>query len=68
MYRFDFTKDEVKMIKSKIYLIDNEEDILDDRLNGLSVVEISLKRNISTATVSRKINKIYNKILKIKDL
>ncbi len=68
MYKFDFTKEEVKEIKSKLYLINGEEEVFDDRLNGLDLIQISLKRNMSTATVSRKINSIYKKILKIKDL
>ena len=67
MYKFDFTKDEVKMIKSKIYLVNDEEDILNDKLHGLSIVEISMKRNISTSTVSRKVNKIYKKILNLRE-
>ena len=65
MYRFDFTKDEISYIRSKIYLSEEENEILEDRLYGLSIVEISLKRNISTAKVSRKIKSIYNKMLKI---
>ena len=68
MYKFDFTKDEVKEIKSKIYLVNGEEEVFDDRLNGLDIIQISLKRNMSTATVSRKVKNIYKKILKIKNL
>ena len=66
MYRFDFTKDEMSYIRSKIYLKDEENEVLDDKLYGLSNVEISIKRKMSTAKVSRIIKRIYDKMLKIK--
>ena len=62
MTRFDFTKAEVKEIKSKIYLSEDEDKILDMRLLDYSITKISIEMNMSVRTVNRYISKIKNKI------
>lgn len=59
---FNFTKDEIANIKSKIYLSEDEEKILDMRLLDYSITKISIEMNMSVRTVNRYINKIKNKI------
>lgn len=44
---------------------DLQEELLKDEIKGLSIVEMSLKHNISTSTVSRNIDKIKKKISKV---
>ena len=62
MTKFDFTKAEVEEIKSKIYLSEDEEKILDMRLLDYSITKISIEMNMSVRTVNRYISKIKNKI------
>lgn len=59
---FNFTKDEIANIKSKIYLSEDEEKILDMRLLDYSITKISIEMNMSVRTVNRYISKIKNKI------
>lgn len=59
---FNFTKDEIANIKSKIYLSEDEEKILDMRLLDYSIIKISIEMNMSVRTVNRYISKIKNKI------
>ena len=59
---FNFTKDEIANIKSKIYLSEDEEKILDMRLLDYSITKISIEMNMSARTVNRYISKIKNKI------
>lgn len=62
MTRFNFTKAEVEEIKSKIYLSEDEEKILDMRLLDYSITKMSIEMNMSVRTVNRYISKIKNKI------
>lgn len=61
-----YTKDQVEEIKSKIYLTDEEEKVFDMWLRDCSVVETSMKLNISVTTVIRRRNMIMKKIKLIK--
>lgn len=65
MSKFDFTKDEYEMIRDKLMLNDELSAILEMKIRGCSIVEISMKLNISEATVSRRISDIKKKIKKI---
>ena len=62
MTKFEFTKQEIADIKSKIYLSEDEEKILDMRLLDYSITKISIEMNMSVRTVNRYISKIKNKI------
>lgn len=65
MLKFDFTRKEIADIKSKIYLSEEEEKILDMRLLNYSITKMALELNMSEPTVSRRIKNIKNKIKKV---
>lgn len=63
--KLDFTKKEYEYILNNIFLSDLQKEILLDRLKGKSIIEISIKQNLSVDTINKQIRKIKNKILKI---
>jgi len=65
MMKLDFTKQEISDIKSKIYLSELQERILEYRLKEYSITKMSMLENCSERTISRELNKIKKKILKI---
>jgi len=62
---FDFTKTEYIHICEEAMLNDLQKKLLEDKIKGLTLIEMSLKHNISPETVKRNIQKIKKKILKI---
>ena len=62
MSKLNYTRNEIEFIKSQIYFTEDELQILDMWLLDKSIVEMSIKLNISTATVSRRKNSIKKKI------
>lgn len=65
MTKFDFSKQEIADIKSKIYLSKDEEKILDMRLLNYSITQIAMEMNMSDRTVNRNIKKIKDKIKRV---
>ena len=65
MVKLNFTKREVEIIKSQIYLTEEESQILELWLNEYSIVEISFKLNMSERTISRRKESILRKILRV---
>ena len=65
MAKLTFTKQEVEIIKSKIYLTDEEEKILDLWLKEATIVETAMKLNMSESTINRKRKSILNKIKRV---
>lgn len=65
MTKFDFTKQEIADIKSKIYLSEDEEKILDMRLLNYSITKIAIEMNMSERTINRNIKKIKDKIRRV---
>lgn len=65
MAKLDFTKQEIADIKSKIYLSEDEEKILDMWLKGCYDVEIYMKLGMSQRTLSRKKSNIKKKIMRV---
>lgn len=65
MTKFDFTKTEVEEIKSKIYLNEFQERILEYRIKEYSIAKMSILENCSENTINREIKKIKNKIKKV---
>lgn len=65
MAKFEFTKQEIADIKSKIYLSEDEEKILDMWLKGCYDVEIYMKLNISQRTLTRRKASIKKKIMRV---
>lgn len=64
MARLSFTKPEIVAIKAKVYFTKEEERILDMWLMEMTINEMSEELCMSTSTISRKKNKIINKITK----
>lgn len=65
MLRFEFTKQEVNDIKSKIYLSELQERIFEYRLKEYSITKMAMLENVSESTISREIKKIHKKILRV---
>ena len=65
MLRFEFTKQEVNEIKSKIYLSEMQERIFEYRLREYSITKMAMLENVSESTINREIKKIQKKILRI---
>ena len=63
--KFDFTKQEVEEIKSKIYLSEIQERIFEYKLKEYSITKMALLENCSESTINREIKKIKKKIMKI---
>ena len=65
MLKLDFTKEEVNLIKSKIYLSELQEKIFEYRLKEYSITKMAMLENCSESTISREIKKIKKKIMKV---
>lgn len=65
MAKLSFTKKEIEIIKSKIFLNDEEEQVLDLWLRDASIVETSMKLNMSERTICRRRKSIINKIKRV---
>ena len=66
MSKFEFTKEEIKQIKEKIYLTDLQEQILDMKLKGdLTEVGMADKLGVSESTITYQWKKVKKKILKV---
>lgn len=65
MLKLEFTKKEVEIIKSKIYLSELQERILDYRLKEYSITKMAMLENVSESTISRELNKVKRKIMRI---
>lgn len=63
---FDFTKQEIEEIKSKIYLTELQEKILDMKLKGnLTEYGMAMELGVSESTIQYQWRKIKKKILKV---
>lgn len=66
MSKFEFSRDEIKAIKSKIYLTDLQEQILDMKLDGnLTEYGMSLRCKVSLSTIQYQWKKVRKKIRKV---
>ena len=65
MLRFGFTKQEVEEIKSKIYLSEIQERILEYRLREYSLTKMAMLENVSERTISRELTKLKKKIRRV---
>lgn len=64
--KFDFTRNEIEDIKSKIYLTDLQEKILDLKLEGnLTEVGMAMELGVSESTITYQWKKVKKKILKV---
>ena len=65
MLRFEFTRQEVDEIKSKIYLSEMQERIFEYRLKEYSITKMAMLENVSESTINRELKKVKKKIMKI---
>lgn len=65
MLKLDFSKEEYENIKSKIFLNELQERILEYRIKEMSITKMAILENCSESTINREINKIKNKIKKV---
>ena len=65
MLKLNFTKAELEEIKSKIYLSDIQERILEYRSKEYSRVKMAQLENVSVQTIDREISKLAKKIMRI---
>ena len=66
MAKLFYTKSEVNDIKQKIYLTKEESQVLDMWLKESTIIETSIKLNISERTVNRRRKSILNKLKRVK--
>lgn len=65
MFKLGLSKQELDDIKSKIYLSDIQERILEYRMKEYSITKMAQLENCSEATISREIRKIKDKLTKV---
>lgn len=65
MLKLEFTRQEVDILKSKIYLSEMQERIFEYRLKEYSITKMAMLENVSESTISRELNKIKKKIMKV---
>ena len=65
MAKLSFTKKEISDIKSKIYLTNEEEQVLDLWLIESTIIETAKKLNMSERSVNRRRKSIINKIKRV---
>ena len=65
MLKLEFTRQEVDIIKSKIYLSELQERIFEYRLREYSITKMAQLEHCSESTISRELNKVKKKIMKV---
>lgn len=62
---FDLTKSEYEELKDKLMLNEELSIILEMKIKGYSITQISMKLNISERTVNRRVQKLKKKITRV---
>lgn len=65
MLKFDFTKEEMDFLTSKIHLTEIQKRIIEYRQEEYSIAKMALLEHLSERTISREINKIKRKIIRV---
>jgi DNA-binding NarL/FixJ family response regulator len=65
MFKFDFTRAEYDKIIYDAMLNEELAQLLEYKIKGYSIIQISMKMNMSESTVKKKIKTLKNKILKV---
>lgn len=66
MAKFEFSKPEIAEIKSKIYLTEIQEKILDMKMEGnLTEYGMAIELGVSESTITYQWKKVVQKILKV---
>lgn len=62
---YDFSRTEYNYICEEAMLNDKQKQMLEDKIHGLSTIQMADKYHDSPETIKRQIKKIKNKILKV---
>ena len=65
MYYFEFTKTDYDYIVKEAMLDDEYSKLLEYKIKGYSIIQISMKLGMSESTVSRKIKLLNKKVKKV---
>ena len=65
MFKLKLTKQEIEEIKSKVFLSEIQERILEYRLKEYSITQMAELENCSEPTISRELKKLKDKLMKI---
>jgi hypothetical protein len=63
--RFEFTTEELNLIKSKIHFTPRQIRIIDYRMDEIPIVQMAQKEVCDVSTINREIKKIKKKITKV---
>lgn len=63
MFKPELTKQDVEIIKEKIYLTEMQQRILEYRMKEYSIAKMSILEHVSERTISREISKLKKKII-----
>lgn len=62
---FDLTKQEYEKLKEKLMLNEELSKILEMKIKGCSITQISMELNISERTVNRRVKLLKKKIMRV---
>ena len=62
---FDFTRTEYLHICEEAMLSDLQKEILEDKIKGLTIIQMSIKHSVSPETIKREIKKLKKRILRV---
>lgn len=63
--KFDFTKDEYEYLREKLMLNEEMSKILEMKIQNKSIVQMSMELNVSESTISRRVEKLKKKIMRV---
>ena len=63
--KFDFTKTEYLRICDEAMLSNLQRELLEDKIKGLTIIEMSMKHSVSPEKAKREIQKIKKRIFKV---
>ena len=63
--KFDFTKTEYEHLKEELMLNEEMAKILEMKIKGYSITKISMELSMSESTISRRVEELKKKIMKI---
>ena len=65
MLKFDFTDEELELIKSKIHFTDLQKRLINYRRDEWTIAKMAMQEKWSERKISREFNKINKKISKV---
>lgn len=65
MLKFEFTKNELDEIKSKIHFTPMQERIIEYRQNEFTITKMAMLESCSESAINRQIKKIKRKVIKV---